>query len=97
MLLLSSATDELIRDPILYFLDGNVVLAAEMADGSSHAFRVHQSVLSLHSSVFSDMFSMPGAGEDSPTDETYDGVPLVYMPDHCEDLKAFLKVLYDPS
>jgi hypothetical protein len=94
----SPATDELIRALDLYFLDGNVVLSATMTDKSIRAFRVHKSILSLHSPVFSDMFSLSGTNEeDLPTGDTYDGVPLVYMPDRCEDLESFLKVLYNPS
>ena len=75
----------------LYYSDGNVVLSARSQDGSVQYFRVHHSVLSRHSPVLSDMFTMPPV-----KDETYDGVLHVRMPDGAEDLASFLGVLYDP-
>lgn len=54
-------------------------------------FRVHQSVLSIHSPIFCDMFGLPSTDD---TNETYDGVPLVHMPDSAEDLESLLTALY---
>jgi len=73
---------------VLWFPDGNVVLATD-----SLLFRVHKSVLSLHSSVFKDMFDIaftpagnfPGSsGEqvgaiNARSSEEYEGLPLVLM------------------
>ena len=56
-------------------------------------FRVHSFMLAHHSPIFSDMFALP-----SPSiADTYEGAPLVDMPDKAEDLADLLKVLYDPT
>lgn len=54
-------------------------------------FRVHRSVLSLHSHVFRDMFSMPDL---SGSSEVYDGLALVRMPDSANDLESLLGAFY---
>lgn len=54
-------------------------------------FRVHQSVLSIHSPIFCDMLGLPSTDD---TNEKYDGVPLVHMPDSAEDLGSLLTALY---
>lgn len=53
-------------------------------------FRVHMSVLSLHSSVFKDMFESLGTADN----EMHDGVPLVKMQDTVSELECFLKAMY---
>ena len=55
-------------------------------------FKVHKTVLALNSPIFRDMLSLPEVGE-SETD-TFDGVPLVYLPDNAHDLETLLAVLY---
>lgn len=89
----------------LYLADGNVCLSALWTSQPSlenqtaiqepsvigTIFRVHQSILSIHSDIFRDMFSLPST---QGTNETYDGVPLVQMPDSAEDLEALLAALY---
>ncbi|KAF4615852.1 hypothetical protein D9613_012381 [Agrocybe pediades] len=79
------AEHELTRSKDLWFDDGNVVLQAEKTQ-----FRVHRSVLSLHSSVFRDMFSAPLLHGDS----TVDGCPLVIVQDTSMDWENILSVLY---
>lgn len=54
-------------------------------------FRVHQSVLSLHSPIFKDLFALPSPPE---VNEIYDKAPLVRMPDQADDLEALLKAFY---
>ncbi|KAK7008224.1 BTB domain-containing protein [Favolaschia claudopus] len=67
--------------------DGNVVLQAEDTQ-----FRVHWSVLALHSSVFSDMQDLP-----QPADQpTVEGCPVVNLPDEAGDVEILLTVLYSP-
>ncbi|KAI0089228.1 hypothetical protein BDY19DRAFT_944766 [Irpex rosettiformis] len=76
------------RDPQYYFEDGNVVILAEIT-----IFRVHKGILSLHSSVFKDMLSLPqpvGA-------ETVDGCPLIRIPDAAFRVQWLLDTMYRGS
>ncbi len=59
------------RHDLLWFPDGNVVLATD-----SLLFRVHESFLSLHSSVFKDMFDLPFAALGDVEDRNMAGVAL---------------------
>ncbi|KIM44193.1 hypothetical protein M413DRAFT_376605 [Hebeloma cylindrosporum] len=72
-----------------WFDDGNVILQAE-----STQFRVHRSLLSLHSNLFRDMFSMP-----QPTDTTTiphaDGCPVISLADKASDLEYVLSIFYE--
>ncbi|KAJ6598832.1 hypothetical protein DFH09DRAFT_902459 [Mycena vulgaris] len=83
------------RHSSLYLTDGNLVVAAEGAGGKV-LFRVHQSILSLQSPVFSSMFTLPHPGGSANRD-MYDGAPFVHMQDDAKDVEALLKVLYNPS
>lgn len=60
------------RSTAIWFEDGNVILEAE-----STKFRVHKSILALHSSVLSDMFLL--AKPDAHLDSTEEGCPVVEM------------------
>jgi hypothetical protein len=69
----------------IWFADGNLVIQAE-----STQFRVHGSVLSMHSSVLKDCFAIP-----QPTEqESVEGCPLVHMPDYAADLECVFPILY---
>lgn len=71
----------------LWFEDGNVMIIAE-----DTAFRLHRGILSRHSEVFRDMFSIPQPQGDA---EIMEGVPVVHLPDSLHDLAHFLCALYD--
>ncbi len=68
----------------LWFPEGNVILAAD-----PYLFKVHKSFLSMHSSVFRDMFELPNVGDSivdgqsvavtSSESELYEGLPLVTL------------------
>lgn len=76
--------------------DGNIVIAAVETSETktvTHAFRVHQSLLSKHSTVFRDMFTLP----QSLDVEQYEGVPVVKLPDRYRDVKGLLRMFYDPG
>ncbi|KAI5896506.1 uncharacterized protein SCHCODRAFT_01092028 [Schizophyllum commune H4-8] len=86
---LTDMSDGYKRVPSLWFPDGNLVLRVDR-----HLFRVHTSILSLHSSFFRDMsaLSKPDAGE------TYDGAALVTLSDDDpRDVRQFLKAVYIPQ
>lgn len=88
------------RHETLYLPDGNIVLASTISKTREHTaqvqrdehvlFRVHISILTMHSAVFKDMFSSPGKA----VNDSYEGAPLVMMQDTVAELEAFLKALY---
>ncbi|KAK7025086.1 BTB domain-containing protein [Favolaschia claudopus] len=80
--------DEPITRSDTWFPDGNVVLQARNTQ-----FRVHWGVLTLHSSVFSDMQGLP----QPPEQPSVEGCPVVELQDDEEDLKFLLKALYTPT
>jgi hypothetical protein len=73
----------------IWYPDGSVVLQA-----CNTQFRVHWSVLSLHSSFFHGMLGLPPP----PETPTVDGCPVVELSlDSEEDVENLLRALYDPS
>ncbi|KLO10993.1 hypothetical protein SCHPADRAFT_942395 [Schizopora paradoxa] len=81
----------------LWFPEGNVVLGT-----SSYLFRVHKSMLSMHSSVFKDMFESHVVDESkslhSVDGESFDGLPLVnLLGDEDEDVVCLLRAIYERS
>ena len=81
------------KHPSLYHADGDIILSAKGPE-LHQLFRVHKVFLAHYSDVFKDMFQL---GAEVPADETYDGVPMVTMPDNAEDLTTLLEVLYKPA
>ncbi len=81
------------KHPSLWFEDGTIILASPRM-----LFKVYQGILSINSLVFRDMFSLPqsptsaGVGED-----ILDGVCVVQIHDHDEDLVPFLSALHMAS
>lgn len=65
--------------------DGNVILQAE-----STQFRVHKSVLSMHSTVFRDMFTVPQPDEQPKVE----GCPIVHLSDAARDVDCLLGAFY---
>lgn len=81
--------------------DGNIVLSATTANGAKTVFfRIHRSLLSDESEVFASMFSLPSEEGDLEGEErhveTYEGIPLVRLPDSSEDVESLLNSLRDP-
>lgn len=77
------------REAGLWFDDGNIILIAE-----STPFKVHKSMLSKKSEVFSDMFTIPQPEIQDET-ELIDGTPVVHMSDSWKDLSRILQAIYD--
>ncbi|KAJ7070038.1 hypothetical protein C8F01DRAFT_1115071 [Mycena amicta] len=79
-------TPPLTRSVDCWLDDGNIILQVE-----STQFRVTQSILAMHSTVFRDMFSLP-----LPADEPLvDNSPVVVLPgDKSEDWKHLLDAMY---
>jgi hypothetical protein len=71
-----------------WFIDGSVIVIVE-----NKAFRIHKSILSKHSDVFSDLFMVP-----QPQDgvETMEGCPVVHLPDSLSDFTDVMNALYHP-
>ncbi|KAH8099880.1 hypothetical protein BXZ70DRAFT_224441 [Cristinia sonorae] len=74
----------------LWLKDGNVVLMVN----KDMLFKVHRSILSVHSAVFKDMFAMPQPAYPDEED-MYDGCPLVRLSDAPEDMGIFLDIFYN--
>lgn len=54
-------------------------------------FKIHEDLLSHHSSVFRDMFGVPQPdGEDG-----FGGIPVVELSDSKEDLELFFSLMYN--
>ena len=77
--------DPVKRSTQLWFDDGNVVVQAE-----STQFRVHRSVLSLHSQIMKDCFSCPQPA-DAPMVED---CPVVHLSDSADDIEKLCAFLY---
>ncbi|KAF7298005.1 BTB domain-containing protein [Mycena chlorophos] len=69
--------------------DGSVVLQAQDTQ-----FRVHWGLLTMHSSVFKDMYGLPQPDVAGPTVE---GCPVIPVFDDPTDLLHFFRVLYNPT
>ena len=84
---MAASTSSAHRDEELWYHDGSVVLEAQ-----GTYFKLYREILAQASPVFKDMFAFP----QNPTDcETYDGCPLVHMPDVVQDLRPFLRATHD--
>jgi hypothetical protein len=83
----NEAEDQRARS-MYWFEDGNIVLQAEET-----LFRVHQSVLSLHSSIFKDTFAMPQPP--SQENKHVAGCPVIPLSDTAEDITNLISLLYD--
>ncbi|KLO07748.1 hypothetical protein SCHPADRAFT_945039 [Schizopora paradoxa] len=90
------------RHDFLWFPDGNVVLATDAS-----LFKVHKSLLAVHSSVFRDMFELPNVGhagvvpgrdDAGLASEAYEGVPMVTLVgDKGEDVAHLLRAVFEPN
>ena len=88
--------DSITRDSDVWYEDGNIVVIAQTT-----AFRFHKSVVSHHSPVFRDLFSVPQPSP-TPTEgeeavasaETFDGCAAVRVSDTSYDFRELLRAIY---
>jgi len=73
------------RDLNLWFNDGSIIIVC-----ASSSFRVSESVLSINSLVFKDMFSSSSAS----SNETVEGCPVVRLTDDPVDMQNFLMMVH---
>lgn len=76
------------KDPGYYFSDGTICLAVE-----DTLFRLHRGLLTRHSTVFSDMLSLPP--DTGNSDAYYEGVPIAALVDKVKDIKVLFKLMFD--
>ncbi|KAG5350367.1 hypothetical protein C0989_011323 [Termitomyces sp. Mn162] len=72
-----------------WYDDGSVIIIVEET-----AFRVHKSILSQHSDVFADLFTIPEpAARES---ESLEGCSVVHLQDDLHDFTQVIKAIYKP-
>ena len=77
------------KDAQVWLDDGNVVVVAQ-----NTAFRVHKSLLSRHSDVFRDLFTIPQPPVCGGVVDLYDNCPVVHVSDTSFDFRELLRVIY---
>jgi hypothetical protein len=88
---------ETYESPGLWFDDGNVIIRAVLNHNRAYiVYKIHKSILILHSNVFRDLFDGPQAAFDVASDR-YDGLPVIQLPDSPSEVDHFLKALYFPE
>ncbi|KAI0051503.1 hypothetical protein FA95DRAFT_1675991 [Auriscalpium vulgare] len=87
-----------LKCPDLWLNDGNIVIRATHIDNSSVVlYRIHKSVLAMHSYFFRETFYDHASVLDNSS-ERVEGTPVLDMVgDSMEDVDAFLKTLYYPE
>ena len=81
----ANPSSEITRVEEFWLKDGNVILQVE-----SSQFRVHKSVLAMHSNIFKDLFDVP-----QPEGELLiEGCPVVHLSDSAQDMENILSLLY---
>ncbi|KAF7298004.1 hypothetical protein HMN09_01021400 [Mycena chlorophos] len=78
---------EVITRSEIWHTDGTVVLQAQRTQ-----FRVHWGLLTMHSSVFKDIYTLP---QPNVAGVAVEGCPVVEVHDDSGDWKHLLEVLYD--
>ena len=80
----SSSNNGLAHHEEFWFDDGNIVLLCRET-----AFRVYRGLLTRHSVIFRDLFSMAQPS----TAETMESCPVVHISDPPDDLRYLLRAL----
>lgn len=77
---------------ILWCEDGNVIFTASDDGRVGFRFKLHRSVLSLHSEFFRDMCSLPHY---PGNDEVMDSCPVIHSTDCAQHLAWLFMTLYE--
>ncbi|THH16552.1 hypothetical protein EW146_g4098 [Bondarzewia mesenterica] len=85
---------KVIKSDSLWLNEGNIVIRTTSADAYT-LYKVHKSILSLHSPVFRGLFDSPQDALHSAS-EHFEGIPIMDLPDAPDDVDGFLKALYLP-
>ncbi|KAG9003042.1 hypothetical protein FRB94_003405 [Tulasnella sp. JGI-2019a] len=85
-----SGMDSYTKDSSFFFRDGTIFLVVETT-----VFKIHQSVLERHSTVFRDMFSIPSSADGGDASNQWEGLLVVTLNDLAEDVRALLRLTYD--
>ncbi|OJT09465.1 hypothetical protein TRAPUB_14068 [Trametes pubescens] len=89
------ASTTITRDTEFWFEDGTIILVAKNVQ-----FRVFKGILSDHSPVFRDMFSLPQPASASilqGATDAFDACPVVHLSDSPEDLRHVLRACIPKS
>ncbi|KAI1781603.1 hypothetical protein LXA43DRAFT_978012 [Ganoderma leucocontextum] len=76
-------------DSAIWFEDGNIVAIAQ-----NTAFRFHKGMLSLHSLVFRDLFSVPQPSHGLGAGQMFDDCQAVHVTDTSYDFRELLLAIY---
>ncbi|KAG8885979.1 hypothetical protein FRB97_008517 [Tulasnella sp. 331] len=78
------------KDPNFYLSDGTICLAVEQT-----IFKVHQSILARHSTVFRDMFNIPPPPNDGDDTNKLEGSLVIKLDDASADVRVLFGLMYD--
>ncbi|KAF8992306.1 hypothetical protein BDZ89DRAFT_1151160 [Hymenopellis radicata] len=92
-----AVADSYVHDTTLWLKDGNIILVSSQPQAKG--FRVHRSILAMHSEFFADMFNLarpeePARKEAREWSEDCTTLPLT---DGSHDVYCFLQYLYVPN
>lgn len=89
----------LIKSEHVYLNDGNIIIHTHSTEpGVATLFRVHKSILALHSASFRALFGNDSAVALDSASQQFEGLPLLEThDDNAKDMEDFLRALYYPE
>ncbi|KAI0055891.1 hypothetical protein BV25DRAFT_1832812 [Artomyces pyxidatus] len=87
----------IIHSKDLWLQDGTIIVRTTSTEtpATITLYKIHKFILALHCSTFASLFEGTHALFDAGS-ESYDGLPIMDMPDAADDVRDFLKALYFP-
>ncbi|KAI0084538.1 hypothetical protein BDY19DRAFT_970801 [Irpex rosettiformis] len=83
---------ELLQDPDIWMVDGNVILAVKDRDNVTWGLKCHKSVLARHSTVWDQLFFL----NQPPHADNDDSTPVVTPTDSHGVMRTLVQILYNP-